>query len=708
MPIPKPVAPVTEEHFFNRELSWLAFNERVLDEAARRDLPVLERLKFLAITASNLDEFFMVRVGALQLLREQGRRGKDAAGLTPTQQWEQIQQRATAFVVRQYDILENQLRPLLEERGIRRLRVDNLSAAQRAHLEDYFMEHVFPVLSPVALDDDAARVTVPALQIALLCSVTSEQEGRSSRRRVLFTLPSNLPRQVPVPDLEAAAHCYVNLEDLLELFLPRYFPSEKVTATARFRISRNSDIAVDDESASDLASEMEDVLEARLQSPTIRLEIEAGAPRDLAKAVRDLCGARTAQVYTVPGELDLRACFQIAGLSGFDDLKVEPWDSQPSPQIVPGESIFDAIRRGDILLHHPYESFDPVLQLVEEAAIDENVIAIKQILYRTARNSRIISALIRAAQAGKHVTVLVELKARFDEARNLERAEELLNAGAQIIYGVRGLKTHAKICLVMRREAGRLIRYMHFGTGNYNEATARLYTDVSLLTARPEFGADASAFFNTVTGRSRFVHFERLSMAPFGLRERLLSLIRSETDRARQGEEAAIWLKMNALEDRRMIEALYEASQAGVQVRLNVRGICCLRPGVRGVSDNISVVSIIDRYLEHARIYWFRQGGRPAIFISSADFMNRNLSKLVELLVPVEYKEAKKRLTHLLETHYSDTSRGRVLRADGSWVLPPASAKAVRSQAVFTRQAAQRARTRGQSPDVLVPHVPKA
>lgn len=709
MPIPKPVVPVTEEHFINRELSWLAFNERVLDEAARRDLPVLERLKFLAITASNLDEFFMVRVGALQLLREQGRRAKDAAGLTPTQQWEQIQQRAGAFVARQYEILETQLRPLLEERGIRRLRAEGLSASQRAHLEDYFMEHVFPVLSPVALDDDAARVTVPALQIALLCSVVSEQDGQRSRRRVLFTLPSNLPRHVPVPDLEAAAHAYVNLEDLLELFLPRYFPSEKVAASARFRLSRNSDIAVDDESASDLASEMEDVLEARLQSPTIRLEIEAGAPRDLVKAVRDLCGARTAQVYTVPGELDLRAGFQIAGLSGFDDLKVEPWDSQPSPLIVPGESIFDAIRRGDILLHHPYESFDPVLQLVEEAATDENVIAIKQILYRTARNSRIISALIRAAQAGKHVTVLVELKARFDEARNLERAEELLNAGAQIIYGVRGLKTHAKICLVMRREGGRLIRYMHFGTGNYNEATARLYTDVSLLTARPEFGADASAFFNTVTGRSRFVHFERISMAPFGLRERLLSLIRSETERARQGEDAAIWLKMNALEDRRMIEALYEASQAGVQVRLNIRGICCLRPGVRGVSDNISVVSIIDRYLEHARIYWFRQGGRPAIFISSADFMNRNLSKRVELLVPVEDKEAKKRLTHLLETHFADTSRGRILRPDGSWVLPATAAgKAQRSQAVFARQAAQRARARGQSPDVLVPHVPKS
>jgi polyphosphate kinase len=349
-----------------------------------------------------------------------------------------------------------------------------------------------------------------------------------------------------------------------------------------------------------------------------------------------------------------------------------------------------------------------VLSLVEEAADDPDVIAIKQILYRTAKNSRIISALIRAAQAGKHVTVLVELKARFDEARNLERAGDLINAGAQIIYGVAGLKTHAKVCLVMRRESGRLMRYMHFGTGNYNEATAKLYTDISVLTCRAEFGSDASSFFNTVTGRSRFVHFEKISMAPFGLRERLVSLIRSEGERARQGEAAEIMLKMNALEDREMIEALYEASRAGVKIRLNIRGICCLRPGVKGLSENISVVSIIDRYLEHARIFWFRQGGKNAVFIASADFMNRNLSKRVELLVPVEDKEARKRLTHILETHFKDTSRGRVLRSDGTWVIPSLpSTKVVRSQEVFAKEAAKRAK-QNTAADVLVPHTPKS
>ena len=697
-----------EEHFINREMSWLAFNERVLDEAARTDLPVLERAKFLAITASNLDEFIMVRVGGLQYLKDGGRKVRDDAGLTATQQLDAIHERVKEFVARQYSILTEQLLPALKENGIRRLKPEELNPAQRTHLEEYFLEHVYPVLTPIAVDVDAPSVVVPALQIALLCSVLAEPDKPESRRLVLFTLPQNLPRQVLIPEPEAGLHSYINLEDLLEHFLHRYFPSEQVTACARFRLSRNSDIAVDDESATDLASEMEEILEARRLSPTIRIEIEDGAPRELQKVIRDMFGVRGAQNYVIPGELDLRAYFQIAGLSGFEQLKVEPWDSHSSPLIEPAESIFDAIKRQDILLHHPYETFDPVLQLVEEAASDPNVVAIKQILYRTAKNSRIISALIRAAEAGKHVTVLVELKARFDEARNLERAEELLNAGAQIIHGVRGLKTHSKICLVMRREAGHMTRYMHFGTGNYNESTSRLYTDISYLTCRQNYGADASAFFNTVTGRSRFVHFEKISMAPFGLREKLISMIKSETERARQGEEAEMMLKMNALEDREMIQALCEASCAGVKIRLAVRGICCFRPGIKGVSENIRVISVIDRYLEHSRIFYFRQGGRPAVFIASADFMTRNLSKRVELLVPIEDSAARKRLIQILEVCFSDNVQARLLGSDGRYkLLKPDGGKQVRSQEAFTKEAAKRARQRSQSPDVLVPHMPK-
>lgn len=709
-PDPKAVkaVPFTEKHFINRELSWLAFNDRVLEEAARADLPALERLKFIAITASNLDEFFMVRVGALQILREQRRRVRDNAGLTPTQQWDAIYEHVSSFIRRQSAILEDEILPILREHGIRRLQAPELSPSQRNQLEAYFSEQIYPVLSPIALDEEGPRVAIPALQLSLLCNISDKIPSGTETRKMLFILPPNLPRHIPVPDAEGGEFLYINLEDLLVLFLRQYFPSEKVGAVARFRLSRNSDIALDDESAFDLASEMEEILEARLESSTIRLEIEGGATREMIQFIRGITGARTAQVFESPGELDLKAYFQIAGLPGYEHLKVDSWDSHASPSIEPGENIFDAIRRNDILLHHPFESFDPILHLVEEAAADDDVVAIKQILYRTAKNSRIISALIRAAQSGKHVTVLVELKARFDEARNLERAEELLHAGAQIIYGVRGLKTHAKICLVMRREAGNMVRYMHFGTGNYNESTARLYTDVSYLTRRHEYGSDASAFFNTVTGRSRFVHFERLSMAPFGLRERLISMIESESSRALQGEDAGIMLKMNSLEDRAMIEALYRASQAGVRIRINVRGICCLRPGIKGLSENIEVISIIDRYLEHARIFCFRQGGRPVVFISSADFMNRNLSKRVELLIPVEDANCRRRLVSILENTFEDTARARRLESDGTYKsVTPASGKPRRSQEWFARDSAKRARQRTQAPDLLVPHTPK-
>ncbi|MFZ4594958.1 MAG: polyphosphate kinase 1 [Verrucomicrobiaceae bacterium] len=697
-------SPFTANHFINRELSWLAFNERVLEEAARPGLPVLERAKFLAITASNLDEFYMVRVGGLQLLRDQGLRGKDISGLTVTQQLDQIKERTTTFIARQYAILNEQVVPELRDHGIRRLNAWELTPLQRTLLHDYFMEHIHPVLSPIEIDPKKLP-SLPALNLVLLCLVTSEG---NEDRQVMFVLPANLPRHIAVADAEAGQHAYLNLEDLLEAFLNLFFTGEQVKGTARFRLSRNSDIAVDDKAALDLASEMEDILDARRLGATIRVEIEKGAPRALERTIRALAAQKSANVFTIPGELDLRAYFAISGLSGFDDLKVRPWESQSSTAIEPGESLFTAIRRKDILLHHPYESFDPVVQLLEEAANDPDVVAIKQILYRTAKNSRLISALIKAAEAGKHVTVLVELKARFDEARNLERAEDLLAVGAQIIYGVRGLKTHAKICLIMRREAGHMLRYMHFGTGNYNEATAKLYTDISYLTCRADYGRDASTFFNTVTGRSRFQHFEKLSMAPFGLRERLLTMIASEADRAKQGEPAEIMLKMNSLEDREMIEALYAASQAGVSIRLNIRGLCCLKPGIKGISENIRVVSIIDRYLEHARIFCFRQGGSPVVFIASADFMNRNLSKRVELLIPIDDGAARKRLISILETFFTDNVQARVLGPDGSYTpVPQESNKPIRAQESFAKEAAKRAKQHSQTPDTLVPHLPK-
>jgi len=702
---------MTPDQFINREMSWLAFNERVLQEAEKETLPLLERVKFLAITASNLDEFFMVRVGGLQVLKDSRKRVQDVSGRTPTQQLADIRERASAFMERQYALLNGRLLPALRLNGIHRIRPEELTPGQRTYLQEYFNEQIFPVLSPLAVDLEDNRLLLPALQIVLMSEIHAEQHGTESKRYAVFTLPPSIPRHIVLPGAEGGAHTYINVEDLVELFLHAYFPQEQVIGTARFRISRNSDITLDDETAQDLAAEMEQILEARKTSGTIRLEIESESDvtQSLIKAIQKLTGATPSHTYILPGELDLRAFFVIASLPGFEKLKGVSWPGAAVPVNEDGKTIFDAISDGDILLHHPYESFEPVLQLVEEAAADPNVVAIKQILYRTAKNSRIISALIKAAQDGKHVTVLVELKARFDEARNLERAEDLLAAGAQIIYGVRGLKTHAKICLVMRREGGRMIRYCHFGTGNYNEATSRLYTDISYLTRRPDYGADASSFFNTVTGRSRFVHFQKISMAPFGLRERLLEMIQSETERARQGDTASMMLKMNALEDVPMIEALYEASRAGVKIQLNVRGICCLRPGVKGLSENIRVISVIDRYLEHARIFWFSQGGNPVVFIASADFMTRNLSKRVELLTPVEDPEAKKRLQEIMETQFSDTVQAYSLDKDGRYnpVKSAKGGKAVRSQEFFAKQAARRQRPRNQSPDLLVPHVPK-
>ncbi len=696
---------ITSEHFINRELSWLDFNDRVLQEAERKTLPLLERVKFLAITASNLDEFFVVRVGGLQFQREQGVRTKDDAGLTPSEQLKLVHARVADFVSRQYAMWGNELLPELATHGIKRLKPGDLSPQQRTMLNDHFMEHIFPVLSPVEIDPETPP-HFPALHVIVLCHLASVVKNAEPDRHAYFVLPANMARFISVSDPEAA-HAFITLEDVLEAHLHAFFPGEHVAGTARFRISRNTDIAVDEEGALDLADQMQDVLEARRRSPSIRVEIEAGASTGARQMVRKLVG-ESVKTFVIPGELDLRACWALATLSGFESLKIEPWETQPSIAIEPGESIFAAIQRGDILLHHPFESFDPVLQLVEEAASDPDVVAIKQILYRTAKNSRIINALIKAAESGKHVTVLVEVKARFDEARNLERAEDLINAGAQIIYGVRGLKTHAKITLVMRRESGHMVRYMHFGTGNYNEATARLYTDISYLTCRAEYGSDASAFFNTVTGRSRFQHFTKLAMAPFGLRVRVLGLIASEADRAKSGEPAEITLKMNSLEDREMIEALYDASRAGVKIRLNVRGICCLRPGVPGVSENIRVVSIIDRYLEHARIFVFRQGGSHAVFISSADFMNRNLSKRVELLVPIEDKNAKKRLLGILETHFTDNTQARELHRDGVYRnVPVDGSRRVRSQEVFAKEARQRARQATETHDLLVPHLPK-
>jgi len=694
------------KHFINRELSWLEFNQRVLDEALDMKLPLLERLKFLAISASNLDEFFMVRVGGLMILREGGSRSRDLSGRTPVQQLEAIRGRVGKMIEDQYRLLNEELMPALADHGICQLGMEDLSPTQAEHLQVYFRETVYPVLTPLGLDAEDGELMVPDLALAVVCELFDLEVGEL--RYAVVGVPRSLPRFLTLP--EAEGYQYVTVEELISRHVGELFPGEEVRSTAVMRITRNGDIAVRDEDAYDLADEMEDILFARRASDTVRLEIGVGASRTLVTKIRECCGANKAFVYRLKGLLDLNALWQIATLPDFEQLQIEPWPSQHSPLVMAEESMFDSISDRDILLYHPYDGFDSVVRFIREAADDPDVVAIKQILYRTASDSVIIDSLVRAAENGKHVTALVELKARFDEARNLGKAGELRRAGANIIYGVKGLKTHAKVCLVVRNEGGRLRRYCHFGTGNYNESTAKIYTDVSYLTARSEYGADASAFFNAVTGRSRPVNFYKLSASPHTLKPRLLDLIASETERALQGQGGRIVAKMNSLQDADIIEALYKAGQAGVEVRLNVRGVCCLRPGVKGLSENIEVISIIDRYLEHARIFMFHQGGRDEVYISSADWMVRNLEKRVELMVPIEDSVCRKRLIRMLGDHFADNVKARVMAGDGSYRLRGRSSgeKAFRVQEVLAKKAWKAARNaRRDQSTVLEPHVPR-
>jgi len=692
--------------YHNRELSWLEFNQRVLDQALKESMPLLERVKFLAITASNLDEFFQVRVGSLMLQKRSGRKTRDNSGYTPIRNLAAIRERVLKMNEDQYGLLNQKLIPALAEKGIVMLSASQLSDAQRAQTAAIFEDNISPLLTPLAVDPNSPPPVVPALHIVLACRLLDPAD--QSTRHVLIPIHENLPRRISVQS-EDETHAFILIEDLVAAHADRLFPGEKITATTAFRVTRNGDIAVEEEDATDLADEMEDVLTARRFADTVRLEIRADAPRDLSLMIRTATATTQQEIYRHDGPLGLASFMELAFLPEFDHLRDEEWPAQNSPSIAPGASMFETIAANDVLLFHPYESFDPVIRLIEEAAADPDVIAIKQILYRTARQSRIIDALIKAAENGKHVTALVELKARFDEARNLTRADELQRAGAQIVYGVKNLKTHAKICLIVRREAGRLRRYVHLGTGNYNETTSRLYTDLSYLTCKSEYGNDASLLFNAVTGRSKLLRFQRLIPAPSAMKPRLLDLIAGETERAKQGLPARIIGKTNSLQDPDIIAALYTASQAGVEVQLNVRGICCLIPGEK-FSKHIEVVSVIDRLLEHARLFYFHQGGDPEVFIASADWMTRNLEKRVELMIPIDEKTIKRRLIKILETYFKDNQNAYRIQPDGSSkpITPKKGEKPFRAQEHFHSQAKRAAKAREHERSMTFePHVPQ-
>jgi polyphosphate kinase len=651
---------------FNRELSWLEFNRRVLEEAQDPSNPLLERLRFYCIFHSNLDEFFMVRVAGIHHLIEEGDLNPDPAGLTPYQQLEAVHAKVRRLREESSRLYQEDLLPALAREHIRILQAGEMSPAQQKHLDWYFENEIYPVLTPVAADEAQRFPHLPGLVLNLAVLLRSIARPDAGQRLAIVQVPGRMPGLIRLPDSGELLFCW--LSDVIKDRLSAFFVGNQILEVAGFRLTRDAQLELDDEGCHDYMRMLESELRKRHSAETIRLEYEAKMSPDLLERIRQGLGVGEGALMPIQGPLDPRPLLSLADMPGYERLHYRPQPPLASPALAEERGIFEIIRGGDILLHHPYDSFDPVIEFLQAAAEDPDVLAIKQTLYRTSgAGSPVLNALIRAAERGKEVTVLVELTARFDEERNIGWARDLEQAGAHVLYGLAGLKAHAKIALVVRREPEGIRRYVHLGTGNYNEKTARLYTDFGLFTAAADIGRDASGFFNAITGYSEPPMFNRLVMAPIGMRESILTLIRREADRARSGQSSGILAKMNSLVDMTIIEELYAASAAGVPIMLSVRGICCLRPGVPGLSENIRVVSIVDRYLEHSRAFVFHNGGDAEVYLSSADWMPRNLDRRVELMFPVVQKAARERVIQALETQLVDNQKGRLLLADGTY-----------------------------------------
>jgi polyphosphate kinase len=650
--------------FINRELSWMAFNERVLEEAADPSTPLLERVKFAAIAAANLDEFFMVRVAAVKRAVEDEDAEPDPAGLAPQEELSAIRRRSHAFVGSLYRLVNDTLLPALAAASVALVTVRELEEARRAALGTFFREAVLPVLTPLAIDVSRPFPLLSSLSLNLAL-LLEPAAGEDERRLAIVQVPAGLTRLIEVAGGEG--YTFVLLEDVIRTHIAQLFPGQTILETTVIRLARDAELELDDEGGRTHLEIVEREVRRRRRSDVVRLEVESSASEELLALLRDQLDMWPEEVYAVPGPLDLRVLFALTELPGFDALREPPL--QPASVLRDHEqtNVFEVLDNRDLLLHHPYEAYDPVIAFVAQAADDPDVLAIKQTLYRTSVGSPISAALQRAAERNKQVTVLVELTARFDEERNIQWARALELAGAHVIYGVKRYKTHAKICLVVRRTPQGLRRYVHLGTGNYNERTARVYTDFGLMTSSQTIAEDATAFFSALTGYSDPPRLKKLVMAPTHLRPRFLKLIERERRRAEAGQPSEIIAKMNSLIDEEIIAALYAASQAGVVIRLNVRGMCALRPGVPGISDTIEVISIVDRFLEHARVYYFLNGGDEQVYLSSADWMNRNLDKRVELMFPVDDPGHKSSVLYALRAMFRDNVKARCLRADGTY-----------------------------------------
>jgi polyphosphate kinase len=693
----------------NRELSWLEFNQRVLEESDDHSVPLLERLFFLSVVSSNLDEFFMVRVGGLMLQCAAGVTRPDPSGMRPAELLGQLRKRARQQVKDQYDSLHKKVLAELAARQITVSVGTRLTAEEMRLLEPDFETQIFPVVTPVGLTETSPFPVLPSLALYLAVRLAPAKDAPAPRH-ALIKLGPGLARLWRIPS-PFSARRFALLEDVVRAFLPRLFPGQTLEESTVFRVSRNADMAVEEEETADLAVAMRRVLRERRTGPgVVRIEVDAAASDEMVKWLASELGATDDAVIRIHGPVDLTGLRELRGMVDDATLVYPAWTSQPHPALDPTLGIFEQMAQQDFFIATPYESFDPVLKLVETAAADPRVRAIKMILYRTSTKGPLVRALAAAAQGGKHVTVLIELKARFDEERNIDWAHGLEESGVQVIYGVRRLKTHAKICLVIRREEDGVRHYMHFGTGNYNETTAKFYTDVGLFTCDPVLGRDATVFFHAVTGFSEPQTYQKLVQAPTGLRDRLLELIRFETEQAENHQPAQISAKMNALVDPALIEALYAASQAGVEIRLCVRGICCLRPGVKGLSENISVISVVDRFLEHSRIFHFLHGGEDECFLSSADWMPRNLDSRIELLVPVQDSVCRRRLLELLHTSLSDNVKAWKLLPDGTYkrVTRPHGQRPIRSQEALCELARETIKqVRRAQRTVFDPHLPR-
>ena len=653
------------DNYYNREYSWLLFNYRILNEAKDKTIPLFERIKFLGITASNLDEFFMIRVASLFDLVDADVTKKDIAGLTPKEQLDLIIPETKEMMSAQYSTLNRSLLPALESNGLKLIKgYEELSEKQAKYVDKYFEREVYPVLTPMAVDSSRPFPLISNKTLNIGALIHDKKKDVVDIATV--QVPSVLPRVIELPS-EGQLREIILLEEIIEKNLNKLFLNYEIICAHPYRIMRNADLTIDEEDAADLLKEIEKQIRQRAWGEVIKLEIDADMDKRLLKELKKQLQVSADAVYKINGPLDLTFLMKVSGMEGFDHLKNKKYIPQPVKALNREENIFEQIKRKDILLHHPYDEFTPVVDFIKQAAVDPDVLAIKQTLYRVSGNSPIVAALAQAAENGKQVTVLVELKARFDEENNIIWARKLEKAGCHVIYGLVGLKTHSKIALVVRREEEGIKRYVHLGTGNYNDITAKLYTDMGMLTASDSIGEDATAVFNMLSGYSEPPAWNKLMVAPIWLKDRFVSLIKREAENARQGKEARIIAKMNSLCDPVIIKALYEASNAGVKIDLIVRGICCLKTGIKDLSENITVRSIVGNFLEHSRIFYFYNNGFEDVYMGSADWMPRNLDKRVEITFPVEDEDLKKKVMEILHIQLADTLKAHIMQPDGSY-----------------------------------------